>query len=291
MPAVYEIKTRIEGVKGIHNITYAMQIVTISRLKRINAQLTKTRENLEQVRNILGYLCAENKSLSKQLLNPEVNESLEPVFVILFSNRGFCGSFNPDTLNYAVKTITDMGFDFNSVHKLCVGKRAGALLSPYDQSKITYLEPEKDTFSTEDLSLLWNQLEGYVSEKRRVYQIYFHFKSIITQSLICEQFYPATPEEFHLSATPALQIPHFLEPSKSEVESRMLSYFYRLKAFHSVRSSSSSEFGQRFMLMKSAVDNTKTLTEELTLELNKERQRQITQEIAEIISTFKALQK
>lgn len=291
MPAVYEIKTRIDGIKGIHNITYAMQIVTISRLKKINAQLTKTRDTLDQVRNILGYLCSENSKLASQILFPPVNAKLDPLFVLVFSNRGFCGSFNPDVLKTSIEKIEGLGYDFNKVPKLCAGKRAQDILKKYDQSTITYIAPEKDTFFPDDLAQLWNTIEGAIKEGRKVYQIYFHFKSIISQTLICEQLYPATPSELQLTEEVALQTPHFLEPSKTQVEKKMLEYFYLLKTFHAVRSSSSSEFGQRFMLMKSAVDNTKTLTEELLLELNKERQRQITQEIAEIISTFKALQK
>jgi len=291
MPAVYEIKTRIEGIKGIHNITYAMQIVTISRLKKINAQLVKTRDTLDQVRNILGYLCSENSNLANQILFPPINTKLDPVFILIFSNRGFCGSFNPDILRNSIEKIEAMGYDFDKVKKICVGKRAENMMKKYNQSLIEYIEPEKDTFFPEDLSKLWNVIEGYIKEQREVYQVYFHFKSIITQTLVCERLYPATAAELQLSEQIPLQTPHFLEPNKALVEKKILEYFYLLKTFHAVRSSSSSEFGQRFMLMKSAVDNTKTLTEELTLELNKERQRQITQEIAEIISTFKALQK
>jgi F0F1-type ATP synthase gamma subunit len=43
--------------------------------------------------------------------------------------------------------------------------------------------------------------------------------------------------------------------------------------------------------MKSAVDNVKSLSSELNLELNKQRQGKITQEVSEIISAFKVLQK
>lgn len=291
MPAVYEIKTRIEGIKGIHNITYAMQIVTISRLKKINSQLTKTRDTLEQVRKNLGYLCSENSKLANQILNPVLNPKLEPVFLMVFSNRGFCGSFNPDILKAAVNFVESKGSTFDAAKKIVVGKRGVDLVNRFDQSTIQYMAPEKDTFSPEDLSKLWDLINTYIQEGRTIYQVYFHFKSIVTQHIVCDQLYPATAQELNLTQEIPLQVPHFLEPTKREVETKIVEYFYLLKVFHTVRSSSSSEFGQRFMLMKSAVDNTKSLTEELLLELNKERQRQITQEIAEIISTFKALQK
>ena len=69
MPEIYEIKTRIEGLKSIHNITYAMQIVTISRLKRITAQLLRLKDSFIEVSRILGYILSENQKLKDTFFN------------------------------------------------------------------------------------------------------------------------------------------------------------------------------------------------------------------------------
>ncbi len=288
MADVYEIKNRIDGLKSIHNVTYAMQIVTISRLKRINMQLQGVKESLSQVKENLAHLVAEHPEFSSTFY-PEVDETKAPVLVIIFSNRGFCGSFNQDVVHATKAYCVKHGIDFDSAIKFGVGKKAKVLLGS-NTPGVHYAEPLKDLFSKDEGVALFDRLSVFMKEKRRIYFSYFEFKSIISQKVVIDSYYPPAKEAF-VFETPSWGAPQYLEPSRDVVEQQMLSFYYYLKLFQAIRDSASSEFSQRFLLMKSAVDNVNTLRDELSLELNKERQRSITQEISEIISTFKALSK
>ena len=288
MPEIYEIKTRIEGLKSIHNITYAMQIVTISRLKRITAQLLRLKDSFSEVSRILGYLLSENQKLKDKFFNQESNQDLPPVLVMFFSNRGFCGSFNQDVVNKAIQWCSQEGIAYESVEKICVGKKGSVVVK---DPKATFIVPTKDLFSKEDGEVLFEKVNALIQQKRKIYCVYFQFKSIVSQKVVLDSYYPPTHEEFETeSISLDLGIPRFVDPSKEIAEEKVMDYYYYLKIFKAIRESASSEFSQRFLLMKSAVDNVKELSEELMMELNKERQRMITQEISEIISTFKALQ-
>ena len=88
-----------------------------------------------------------------------------------------------------------------------------------------------------------------------------------------------------------LEVPYHLEQTQDAMFNDLSDRYYFLKFLYLFRSASSTEFSQRFLLMKSAVDNVKSLSSELNLELNKQRQGKITQEVSEIISAFKVLQK
>ncbi len=282
MPEVFEIKARIDGLKSIHNITYAMQIVTISRLKRLGMQLQKAKDSLKEVQKILAYLVSENQKLYDRIFKPVIDPKKEPIYILFFSNRGFCGSFNQDILNHAMQK--------GAKQILCLGKKAKENTRKLPEKSTQYFAPEKDTYLPQDAS----QLEEIVRKLRgdqEIYFVYFKFKSIVSQHVVVERFYPPSEDEVFGKEGPKLGVPHFLEPDQATVEKNVIDYYYFLKLMQALRDSSSSEFSQRFMLMKSAVDNVKELSEELTLELNKERQRGITQELAEIIGTFKALQK
>lgn len=288
MPEIFEIKTRIEGLKGIHNITYAMQIVTISRLKRITAQLMRLKDSFSEVSRILGYLLSENQKLKDSFFNQEVDPKLPPVLVMFFSNRGFCGSFNQDIVNKATQWCTEQGLSYKNLEKVCVGKKGPVAVK---DPKATFIAPTKDLFSKEDGEVLFAKINDLIHSKRKIYCVYFEFKSIVSQKVVFDLYYPPSPDEFK-SQNVSLELgtPHFVDPNKAVAEEKVLDYYYYLKLFKMIRESASSEFSQRFLLMKNAVDNVKTLSEELMVELNKERQRMITQEISEIISTFKALQ-
>lgn len=290
MPEVYELKSRIEGLKSIHNITYAMQIVTISRLKRIISGLARITDATDEVSSALRYLVTENESFYNRLVQPEFVGSHD-VLVVVFSNRGFCGAYNQDILNAALALCKAKGLDFSSVPKVCLGKKAKDVLKRYSLSNTTFEASQKDIFSEDESRGVFNVVQDHVRNGARVHLVYFGFKSIVTQRVVVEEFFPPSRQEFPPYSELKLDVPHFVEqPALFTFEALFQQYFY-LKMLKVIRSAASSEFSQRFLLMKSAVDNVKSLTEELLIELNKQRQAGITQEVSEIISTFKALSK
>ena len=287
MPEIFEIKTRIEGLKSIHNITYAMQIVTISRLKRITMELQKVKNSFFEAKKIVGQLLAEDKEFRNEFLTPKVNNDLMPVFILFFSNRGFCGSFNQDIFSHFNGFCHELGYPANEVHLLCVGKKAANIVKTHKNA--VFFAPVKDLFNANEIQELFEKMSAYIAEGRRIYSVQFEFKSIISQKITCETVFPVSHQNFK----PYMKFgaPIYLEPDKKTVQTKMTLHYFRLKLMRSMQDSTSSEFSQRFLLMKSAVENVKSLSEELHVNLNKERQRMITQEISEIISTFKALKK
>jgi F-type H+-transporting ATPase subunit gamma len=287
MPEIFEIKTRIEGLKSIHNITYAMQIVTISRLKRITMELQKVKASFLEAKKIVGQLLVEDKQFANEFLTPIVNSELPPVFILFFSNRGFCGSFNQDIFSQFTKFCHELGYPADEVQLLLVGKKATTIVKNHKNA--LFFAPSKDLFTPKETQNLYERVQEYIAQGRRIYSVQFEFKSIITQRITCETIFPVSAQNF--KPYMKLGAPIYLEPDKKTVQTKMAGHYFRLKLMRSIQDSTSSEFSQRFLLMKSAVENVKSLSEELHVNLNKERQRMITQEISEIISTFKALKK
>lgn len=289
MPEIFELRSRLEGLKGIHNITYAMQIVTISRLKRINAQLAAVSESTDQLKQILKTLLAEDAAFAQRFFSPKLDKEKPPVFVLFFSNRGFCGSFNPDVLNQAKQFCNSNGIDFATIEKVCVGKKAEGLMKHFPKESVRYFQPLKDTYQQADCVKFEQLIRDLMAQSRPIYFVYTRFKSIITQQATVERFYPAAPEAFELSGIIPLGVPFYVDPDRDMAYEKLVQSYYYLRILEALRHSSSSEFSQRFLLMKSAVDNVKGLTDEITLKMNKERQKMITQELSEIVGTFKAL--
>lgn len=292
MPEVYELKSRIEGLKSIHNITYAMQIVTISRLKRIISGLTRISDANDEVSGALRYLVTENQGLYSKLVPPRSDGDLAApldVLIIVFSNRGFCGSYNQDVLNAALDYCKDNALDFKSVHKICVGKKSADVLKKLTLENVSYFSCEKDTFNEAEVRTVYDAVRRH--EGARVHVVYYGFKSIVTQRVVSELYFPPSVDEFPAVEDLVPGVPFFVEQPVKETFESLLSQYYFLKLLKVVRSAASSEFSQRFLLMKGAVDNVKSLSDELLIELNKQRQAGITQEVAEIISTFKSLAK
>ncbi len=166
MAEIYEIKNRIDGLKSIHNITYAMQIVTISRLKRITNQLQKLKDSLDGVKGILADLVDENPKFAKRFY-PQIDDTKDPVLVVFFSNRGFCGSFNQDVYKYVDHFCAQKGLDINAIPKIGVGKKAKVIMGNVPNT--VFVEPVKDLFSKEEGVALYEQIQAYMKEDRQIY--------------------------------------------------------------------------------------------------------------------------
>lgn len=284
MPDVFELKSRLDGLKSIHNITYAMQIVTISRLKRIVQRLTCTADATTEVGNAMSILLAEKPAFYSQLVPPLSDRP--PVILAVFSNRGFCGSYNQDVLQALLHKLA--GLPGASI--VAFGKKAPEVLKRLSPSiSVTYFQPERDVFTESEAHVAYQHVKGLVATGTPIHAVYYEFKSIVTQK-ICEACVNPPADSVLPDVTNLrLGIPPFTEPSATVLFDRLVDQFQFLRFLTILRNGASSEFSQRFLLMKGAVDNVKALQEELSIELNKQRQAGITQEVSEIISTFKAL--
>jgi F-type H+-transporting ATPase subunit gamma len=79
------------------------------------------------------------------------------------------------------------------------------------------------------------------------------------------------------------------EPDATELFAALLPRYLTTRVYAALLESAASELASRQRAMKSATDNADDLIKALTLEANRERQAQITQEISEIVGGANAL--
>ena len=83
---------------------------------------------------------------------------------------------------------------------------------------------------------------------------------------------------------------YLLEPNPTELLRSLLPLYFANLLTQMVLEGKASEQSARMVAMKSATENAKTLIGELTLEYNKARQAQITNELLEITTAMKAME-
>jgi F-type H+-transporting ATPase subunit gamma len=79
------------------------------------------------------------------------------------------------------------------------------------------------------------------------------------------------------------------EPDPEEILRRLIPDYVEISVFRALLESTASEHGARMTAMRSASDNAGELIENLTLEMNRARQAEITQEIMEVVAGAEAL--
>jgi F-type H+-transporting ATPase subunit gamma len=79
------------------------------------------------------------------------------------------------------------------------------------------------------------------------------------------------------------------EPDPEQILGRLVPDYVEISIFRALLESTASEHGARMTAMRNASDNASTLIEQLTLEMNRARQAEITQEILEVVAGAEGL--
>jgi F-type H+-transporting ATPase subunit gamma len=79
------------------------------------------------------------------------------------------------------------------------------------------------------------------------------------------------------------------EPDPEEILRRLAPDYVEISIYRALLESTASEHGARMTAMRSASDNAAELIDDLTLEANRQRQADITQEIMEVVAGAEAL--
>lgn len=292
MTEIFEIKKRIESLDKINDITYAMQIITITRLKKIIVQSNKLKDAISEIKNMIYLLSLESGFDDSSELTQKANAKHPPLLLLFFSNRGFCGNFNQNVLEKAQKFCTENQLDFNSLPKIFVGKKGHLMIKPdFSRETIELVIPERDILSESEISQLFQKILPKIQKRQAISIISANFKSIVSHKMDATPYFPISMTQFQQKQSNQVtcERPRFVDPSKPEAFFELLKAYFYLQLTHISVDSACAEFSQRFMIMKNANDNINSLKDNFILELNKERQGRITQELSEIISTFKAL--
>ena len=79
------------------------------------------------------------------------------------------------------------------------------------------------------------------------------------------------------------------EPEAEELLAQLIPEYVNISVYRALLESAASELGARMTAMRNAAENAETMMEDLTLEMNRARQAEITQEILEVVSGAEAL--
>jgi F-type H+-transporting ATPase subunit gamma len=154
-------------------------------------------------------------------------------------------------------------------------------------------------------------MAAYVDgEVDRVEVIYNHYVSTMTQEVSHETLLPlqqadvmgdeddddddGDDDESRSDSDEGANVSHerslwIYEPSAEEILERLVPDYVEISIFRALLESTASEHGARMTAMRSASENAAELIDDLTLEANRQRQADITQEIMEVVAGAEGL--
>jgi F-type H+-transporting ATPase subunit gamma len=306
MASQKDIKSRISSVKNIRKITRAMEMVAAARLRRAEQRIEQLRPYADAIRKMTRRATEAAENIPSLPILQE-HENVERVgFLLVTGDRGLAGAFNSQIVRAANRRRREVEEEGHSIAWYASGRRGVSSI----QFRGLDLEGGYTGFTdrpayADARKISDDLIAAYVDGKvDRVEMFYNGYISPLTQEVRREVLLPLQEadvlggdeeEESEQDESGKGEGPDhsralwIYEPDPEEILKRLAPDYVEISIYRALLESTASEHGARMTAMRSASDNAADLIDDLTLEANRQRQADITQEIMEVVAGAEGL--
>jgi F-type H+-transporting ATPase subunit gamma len=298
-----EVKNRIASVKNIHKITRAMEMVAAARLRRAEQRIEQMRPYAQELRKMTRRVAESVGELPRLPVLQEREEMKRAGILLVTGDRGLAGSFNTQIIRAGLQLQEEVQGGGTEVSFSVVGRRGASSLqfrgAPLDESYVGFTDRPAFSNARQIGDAL---VSGFVDgEFDRVDMIYNRYVSPLTQYVRRQTLLPLQEADVFGAGVPEVEEDTseiakaheralwVFEPEPEELLAELIPEYVHLMVFRALLESTASEHGARMTAMRSAAENAQEMIGDLTLEMNRVRQAEITQEILEVVSGAEAL--
>jgi F-type H+-transporting ATPase subunit gamma len=297
-----DVKARIASVKNIHKITRAMEMVAAARLRRAEQRIQALRPYADAIRRLTRQAAQASEQMPRVPILAERDQIKNVGVLLVTGDRGLAGAFNSNILRMGMQVRSEHEASGAGLSWYAVGRRGVSSLSFRKLDPTGQYVGITDRPSYADARGIANDLiAAYIDEKvDRVDIIYNSYISPLTQRVTREILLPVSEADVIIGGEEEAWSPQegevhehrelwLYEPGAEEILQRLLPDFVEITVYRALLESTASEHGARMTAMRSASENAEDMISELTLEANRVRQAEITQEIMEVVAGAEAL--
>ncbi|MAJ81613.1 MAG: ATP synthase F1 subunit gamma [Legionellales bacterium] len=276
MSNLSSIKSVIKSTEKTKKITSAMELVAASKMARTKKSMQQALPYAQTMRRLVSDIAGGNPEITHPFFEERKGKK-EPLYFIISSDRGLCGSLNTQLFKSLLEHMKQ-----NNAKKLCImGNKALQLFKRFGGEIIgfkRFLGDEPD--SQEVVTLMSKVVDLYLNnEISEVYLVFNEFVNVMTQKPVVERILPIVPDE------PSKVLWDYIyEPDCETLMGEVAKRYLNAVVYGALLENIACEQSARMVAMKSATENAQSLIEELNLAYNKARQAVITTELSEIIA-------
>jgi F-type H+-transporting ATPase subunit gamma len=301
-----DVKDRIGSVKNIQKITRAMEMVAAARLRRAEQRIEALRPYASAIRRMTRQAADAAQNVPNLPILQE-HESVSTVGILLVTgDRGLAGAFNSQIVRAGIRAAGDL--DGADAQWYASGRRGVSSLTFRGRNvagEYTGFTDRPAYANAREIAS--DMMAAYIDgEVDQVDIFYNRYISPLSQDVTRETLLPlqhATifddSDEESLGGRAAGSDeedkhdgPHALveyEPGPEEILQRLVPAYVEISIYRALLESTASEHGARMTAMRNASENASDLIKDLTLQMNRERQAEITQEIMEVVAGAESL--
>ena len=286
MSHLMQVKQQIQAIQATQKITNAIRLVSMSLYTKLDRQQAVLNNYTKHIRLLFSDLIRATPNWKNSLLFPEDLFDTHPLYIIIASTKGLCGSFNSSLFRYIEHAL--FVEEHQTPHFITIGPKAHKFIKEKNWGNIIY---SYNDFNSNNFLTIANDLIEKIANAP------VRYSSVVFYHPEAKSFFVHKPKKFTL-------IPVTLEPvetnkcfkddheemqfiweqSKDLVLDQVALCFLQTSIAHALFISLLTEHAARFLAMDSSTTNAEKYIERLTLYYNKMRQALITKEVAELSS-------
>jgi F-type H+-transporting ATPase subunit gamma len=283
-----DLKRQITSIKNIAKVTEALQTVSAVKFRKAESRVKRARPYAENVAQMMRDVAHGATGSSPLLAGREVRRV---AIATITADRGLAGGFNAQVLRQTVRLRQEQ--DAETV-QVASGRKAVAFFR-FRRVELTKVYTGfSDSPTYEQAREIGQALMRLFDDEEadEVYLVYNRFESALTQRPVVTRLLPVAQEDGGEGdeEQEGLSTSYFdYIPDAETVLKKLVPRYLETMVWQALLESAAGEHGARMTAMKNATDNANDLAKDLTLQMNKARQAQITQEILEIVGGAEAL--
>ncbi|HEY4450812.1 MAG TPA: ATP synthase F1 subunit gamma [Solirubrobacteraceae bacterium] len=302
MASQRDVKTKISSVKNIQKITRAMEMVAAARLRRAEQRIEALRPYADALRRMTRQAAQAAGAEASRLPLLNEHEQQDRVGLLLVTgDRGLAGGFNSQIVRAGVRIAGELGDAGMQSVWYATGRRGVSSLSFRGYELGGSYTGFADRPSYADARTIADDLiQAYIDgEVDRVEMVYNSYISPLTQRVTHERLLPIShatiageDEQERGEGEQEPVGPRALvdyEPDPEEILKRLVPDYVEISIYRALVESAAGFFGAQMTAMRSASDNAGEIITDLTLQMNRARQAEITQEIMEVVAGAEGL--
>ena len=297
-----DVRNRIGAVKNIQKIARALELVAAARLRRAEQRIEALRPYANAIRRMTRQ-AAEAAGHVPSLPILEEHENVSKVGLLLIAgDRGLAGAFNSNIVRAGVAAGREHEGEGHTPVFFASGRRPATSLTFRGLTLVDSFTGFTDRPSFADARRIADRLmAAYVDGEVDQVEIFYNgYISPVSQVIRRETLLPLqkatvldeesdSDEADSSDKQPEHRALVEYEPEPEEILKRLVPDYVEISIYRALLESTASEHGARMTAMRNASDNASDLIKNLTLEMNRARQAEITQEILEVVAGAEGL--
>jgi F-type H+-transporting ATPase subunit gamma len=300
-----DVRNRIGSVKNVQRITRALEVVAAARLRRAEQRIEALRPYADAIRRMTRQAAEAAGDLPRLPILQE-HEQIRTVGLLLVAgDRGLAGAFNSNIVRAGVAAGRQDEAEGRRAVYFASGRKPASSITFRGLELADSFTGFTDRPAYADARRIAQRLiAAYVDDEVDQVEIFYNrYFSALSQEVRGETLLPLqratlleegereresdSDSRSQEDSQPRALVDY--EPDPEQILGRLVPDYVEISIYRALLESTASEHGARMTAMRNASDNASTLIEQLTREMNRARQAEITQEIMEVVAGAEGL--